>query len=101
MVTSDLYRSFSLSSSNCAIGGRQLQRRRKKLFGRISAARDIERVSISRSLIGSRSLPLAVLIRAPIHCLRALSETEPRGQLEGARAARAEDRTDPVIGLPK
>ena len=28
-------------------------------------------------------------------------KTEPRGQLEGARATRAKDRTDPVIGLPK
>src|SRR5262245_1770787 len=37
-------------------------------------------------------------------CLEPLigqSETDPRGQLEGARATRAEDRTDPVIGLPK
>src|SRR5262245_64207032 len=39
-----------------------------------------------------------------IFCLGLLigqSETESRGQLEGARAARAKDRADPVIGLPK
>src|SRR5262245_22357369 len=29
------------------------------------------------------------------------SETESRGQLEGARAPRAKDRADPIIGLPK
>ena len=37
-------------------------------------------------------------------CLEPLigqSETEPCGQLEGARATSAKDRTDPVIGLPK
>src|SRR5215475_3757624 len=33
------------------------------------------------------------------HCIRALSKTEPRGHLEGARAARAKNRIDTSGGL--